>query len=335
MPGDRSIPQTMEAVFLEDSDGSLVVRETEIPHPGPGEVLVKISAAPVNPSDLGRIKNALENNEMGVFIPGLEGSGKVVEAGKGILPHVWLGKRVACSSSKSSSGTWAQYMVTDAGLCFPLGKKVSDEQGSMSLVNPLTALAFFEIAKKDKRKAIINNAAASALGRMVDILGKKYRIPVINIVRQNLHVDMLKNAGSEFVLNSSHDSFIADLQTLVNKLNATLLFEPVCSRQLSEIIDILPHNSKVIVYGKLSEEETVINPVSLIYHKIKISGFYLGDHAKEKGLLKNMLSLMEVQRLMSNDITVKVRKKYSLKEVQEAIDSYLENMSSGKVILIP
>ena len=74
-------------------------------------------------------------------------------------------------------------MVTGAGMCFPLKKKVSDEQGSMSLVNPLTAIEFIEIARRNKHKALINNAAASALGRMVELLGKKHGIPVINIVR--------------------------------------------------------------------------------------------------------------------------------------------------------
>ena len=230
----------MQAVFLEKPGGPLVVKEVKIPEPGPGEVLIKMSAAPVNPSDLAQIRNAPANYDLGTFIPGLEGSGRVVAAGKGILPRLWMGKRVACSNEYHTSGTWAQYMVTNAGKCFPLGSRVSDEQGSMSLVNPLTALAFFEIAKRDNHRAIINNAAASALGRMVVLLGKKQKIPVINIVRNQKQLESLRQAGSKYVLNSSDPSFIKDLGAIAHDLSATLLFDPVCSRQLEEMCDILP-----------------------------------------------------------------------------------------------
>ena len=175
MPEKNFIPATMKAVFLEKHEGRLIIKEVKTPVPGPGEVIVKMNAAPVNPSDLARIRNAHKNHDLATFIPGLEGSGTVVAAGKGILPNLWKGKRVSCSAEYPESGTWAEYVVTKAGKCFPLGRKVSDEQGSMSLVNPLTALAFFEMAKQNKHKAIINNAAASALGRMVEMLGEKHR----------------------------------------------------------------------------------------------------------------------------------------------------------------
>ena len=203
-------------------------------------------AAPVNPSDLARIKNAHLEHDLAAFIPGLEGSGTVVAAGKGVLPHLWFGKRVACSAEYPSSGTWAEYMVTRAENCFPLGSKVSDEQGSMSLVNPLTAIAFLEIAKKNKHKAIINNAAASALGRMVELLGSKHGITVINIVRNKTQVLKLRQLGSKHILDSSEPSFIYDLSSLSHDLGATLLFEPVCSRQLEQMCDALPSGSTII-----------------------------------------------------------------------------------------
>jgi NADPH2:quinone reductase len=148
MTNTKSYPETMKAVFLDGPGSRLVVREIKTPEPGPNEVLIRMIASPVNPSDLARIKDAPKEYGLATFIPGLEGSGIVVAAGKGILPHLWLGKRVACSAHYPASGTWAEYMVTKATGCFPLGKKISYEQGSMSLVNPLTAIAFFEIAKR-------------------------------------------------------------------------------------------------------------------------------------------------------------------------------------------
>jgi NADPH2:quinone reductase len=206
----------------------------------------------------------------------------------------------------------------------------------MSLVNPLTALAFFEIVKSNGHKALINNAAASALGRMVELLGRKKGIPVINIVRNQKQHEILKKSGSEYVLDSSDPGFIEMLGNTCEKLRATVLFDSVCSRELIKMIDVLPRKSSVIIYGNLSGvEEILVDPISLIGRDIKISGFFLGNKAQENGPVKNMLSLIKVGRLMSSDLKIKVRDRFPLGEVQNAVDSYLGNMSAGKVLLIP
>ena len=170
--------------------------QLKVPVPGKGEVLVKIAAAPVNPSDLQRINSITDESVLNEFICGIEGSGTIVAAGKGLLPRLWMGKRVACSSSGISGGTWAEYMLTKAAYCFPLPDAISDEQGSMMLVNPMTAVAFFDLIKHDRHKAIVNSAAAGALGGMIRLLAVKHNIPVINIVRNEEQVKMLVSAGS-------------------------------------------------------------------------------------------------------------------------------------------
>lgn len=335
MSDDRQYTGMMRAVFLEKPPGRLVVKEVPIPVPGKGEVLVKIKAAPVNPSDLAMLRKAQSDNNTITFIPGLEGSGTVISAGKGILSRLMMGKRVACSSDNPASGTWAEYMVTKAARCFPLSTKVNDEQGSMSLVNPLTALSFFEIIRQNKHKAIINNAAAGSLGRMVELLGGKHKIPVINIVRNSVQAEMLKNLGVRHILDSSDLSFIDNLGALSHELNATVLFDSVCSMQLEKMINVLPHGCSVIIYGNLSGEEQIfINPRSLIDNDIKIFGFYLGDRAKKNGLLKNIMNLREVSRLMSNDLKIIIQGRFPLSRAQEAVDTYMRNMSAGKVLII-
>ena len=336
MAKDFKIPKTMQALFLEKPGGPLVVRITDVPVPGRGEVLVKIAAAPVNPSDIAHLRGGYGEHDLNTFIPGIEGSGIVVAAGNGVLPWLWSGRRVACSSKYNTSGTWAEYMVTDAGLCFPLKKGVDYDQGAMTLVNPLTALAFFDIVKEGNHRALINNAAASALGRMVELLGKKRGIPVINNVRNQKQLEMLKSMGSEYVLNSSDPSFIEDLSILSYKLEATILFDSVCSSQLSEIIGVLSEGSRVIIYGNLTGVDfIIINPRDLIDRDITISGFYLGGQAKKNGILKNMVRLVEVGRLMSSYLKINIREKYPLPMAQEALESYLGNMSAGKVLLVP
>jgi NADPH:quinone reductase-like Zn-dependent oxidoreductase len=332
----KPFPEKMKAVFAGASEGQLTVRDVTIPKPGPGDVLVKISAAPVNPSDLAGIRKAREANDIQNFIPGLEGSGTVIAAGNGLLPKLWLEKRVACSAVYHTSGTWAEYMITKAAMSFPLNKNVSDEQGSMMLVNPLTALSFIQLAKENNHKTLINNAAASSLGRMVELIASKYDITVINLVRRSEQAIALKNAGSKYVLNTSDDSFISDFSVLASQLGATILFDSVCSSGTGKMIDVLPEGSTVFIYGNLTGEEFLpVNPRSLIDKDVTIKGFFLGSHAKKAGLVKNMIDLLRVGKLMKTDIRIKIHEKFPLEKVQTAVDSYLENMTEGKVLLIP
>jgi len=112
---------------------------------------------------------------------------------------------------------------------------------------------------------------------MVELLGKKQSIPVINIVRNQKQVEMLRQLGSKYVLDSSDPSFIKDLGAIAHDLRATLLFDSVCSRQLEEMCDVLPSGSLVIIYGNLSgEDQIMFKPRTLIANSLKISGFYLG-----------------------------------------------------------
>jgi NADPH:quinone reductase-like Zn-dependent oxidoreductase len=327
----------MKALFLRKEDGTLVIRETDIPQPGAGEVLVKIAAAPVNPSDIAGIKDALNGErDLETFIPGNEGCGMVVASGKGLLPAIWKGRRVACASKGNGAGTWAEFMVTNAGNCFPLNKNISDAQGSMTLVNPLTAISFIEMAKKGRHKAIINNAAASALGRMVEHLCKKEGIPLVNIVRRDAQLKALRDAGSEFVLNSSESSFTGKLQSLSDELGATILFDSVCGPGFHKMVEALPCGSSVVVYGNLSPDQYVsVDPGILLGKDITISGFYLGNQAKKNGLIKNLINLRKVSKLMRKDMKICIRAIYPLDKAQEAVDEYLKNMTAGKVILQP
>jgi len=121
-----SIPETMQAIRLEEENGKLQVRQLPVPKPGHGEVLVRMAASTINPSDIGFIYNTsgYTNRKLPVT-PGNEGSGTVVAAGDGFLPKFMLGKRVACTKSKIDQGTWAEYMLTKARLCSPLRKDIS------------------------------------------------------------------------------------------------------------------------------------------------------------------------------------------------------------------
>jgi len=325
----------MKAIIVKAPGGPLELVEVQLPEPGPGEVLVKIGAAPVNPSDLAVIRRG-QGGEFVPFIPGLEGAGVVVKAGKGILPRLWLNRRVACSPKKGSGGTWAEYMVTDAGHCFPLNSKISTEQGSMTLVNPLTALDFVAIAKRGGYRAMINNAAASSLGRMLELLCMKNNIILINIVRSREKAGELGKKGSRYVLISSEPEFEARLSELAAKLEARLLFDSVCGEGFPSLLKAMPDKSTIYIYGNLSPSEYIsVNPRELLSRDISIKGYYLANRVREQGVLKKMRNIITVGKLMSSGMSPVIRTKFPLAETQKAIDTYLSAMSEGKVLIIP
>ena len=184
-----SIPATMRAVQLRAYDGnpeSIAVAELPVPRPGPGQVLIRVAASPINPSDLMFIRGLYGFKKPLPATPGFEGSGTVVEAGSGTMPRFLKGRRVACAAADPNiaGGMWAEYLVTSAQLCVPLSKQVDMEQGATMLVNPLTAWALMEEARLGRHRAVVQTAAASALGRMVVRLGQRFSVPTINVVRR-------------------------------------------------------------------------------------------------------------------------------------------------------
>jgi len=160
------LPSSMRAVQLKDYEGrpgSLTVAEVQMPRPGPGEVLVRVAASPVNPSDLMFITGNYGFKKPLPATPGFEGSGTVVESGSGVMARFMKGRRVACAAAdpKSRGGMWAQYIVTSAQLCVPLRKQVEMEQGATMLVNPLTAWALVAEARRGGHRAAVQTAASA------------------------------------------------------------------------------------------------------------------------------------------------------------------------------
>ncbi|MDZ7738950.1 MAG: zinc-binding dehydrogenase [Bacteroidales bacterium] len=325
----------MRAVIQEKPGDELYVWDIPIPEPGPGEVLVKINYAPINPSDLSLLQGTFASKPDYPLIPGIEGSGIVVKSGKGVIGKLREGKRVACTSSVLRGGTWAEYMVTSAFRVIPLGKHISDEQGSMLLVNPLTAYAFIEIAKKHGAGTIVNNAAASSLGRMLIHLCKMNGLTLINIVKRESQIKSLKEAGAKYILTSESADFEKELEFCSDKLNAKLFFDAVGGEQTEIMLKVSPPGSIVISYAKLSEQNISIDPRTLIQQDKKLEGFYLGSYTAGKSVLQNLKTISSVKKILSGDIKIKVAGTYDLSDINKALNNYRSNMSEGKVLLYP
>lgn len=329
-----SIPKQMQAVLLEGSGGPLTVGQIPVPEPGPGQLLLRMAAAPINPSDLGFLKGSYGFRKPFPLVPGLEGSGTVVAAGSGLLPRFYLGKRVACATSGASGGTWAEYMVTSPTTCFPLAKKLSLEQGATLVINPMTALAFFDIARQGKHRAVVSNAAAGALGRMILRLGQRYRIPVIHLVRRHEHVELLRSLGAEHVLDTSDPNFVDRLRTLSSRLQATLILDPVAGSQTRQLLDAAPDGSRILVYGRMSGEGPEPALQGPQPGNKRVDGFFLPDWLAKRNVLKVLLHARRVQRLATHELQTTIRMRLPLSAVRQAIEAYNANPTAGKVLLV-
>ena len=329
------LPSTMRAVELTSYDGldALSVTEKPVPELSDNQVLVKISAAAVNPSDLMFIRERYGFTKKLPVVAGFEASGRVV-AGKGAYGNWLVGKRVACGVQETGDGTWAEYAKVSAMMCIPLLKGVSDEQGAMLLVNPFTAWALLEKARRG-HTAVIHTAAASALGRMFLQLAQKANFPVIHIVRRSEQVELLKGMGAKHVLDSSTKTFDKDLAKLSRDLNATLALDAVAGKMPQRLLNAMPDGGKVTVYGALSEESVALDPRQLIFNLQQVEGFWLSDYLANLSLPGLLYRAWRVQKALANDMQISVRERYSLDEAVEGIRTYQESMTDGKILITP
>lgn len=314
------------------ANGRLFLAEVPVPRPTKGQVLIKMTAAPINPSDVSFVKGSYVEHPQYPVIPGIEGSGTVVDAGGGLLASMRLGKRVTCSSTPGMGGTWAEYMLTAATRVLPLSKNLTLEQGSMLIVNPMTALAFINIARKGRHHAVVNNAAASVLGQMLIRLCKQEKIPLINIVRSENQRTMLKDLGAQYVLNSSENNYEEELGKLVHSLNATIYFDAVAGPQTEVFLKVSPAGSKVVLYANLTGGPVQFEPRLLIQGNKQLESFYLGNWAANRSLVQTLMAARKVQQLAGSLLGSTVRKQYPLAAAQEALDDYTANMTGGKVL---
>jgi NADPH:quinone reductase-like Zn-dependent oxidoreductase len=266
-------------------DGRLVVElvEETLPAPKGDEVLVRVEAAPINPSDLGLIfasadvdnaeyadgrivaqmpdavLRAMSGRVGQAMEVGNEGAGTVIAAGEAPSAQALLGKRVALIAG----GMFAQYRLTRADACIALPDDVSAEQGAAAFVNPLTALGFVETMRREGHSAIIHTAAASNLGQMLVRICQEDGIPLVNIVRNGEQVALLKGLGADIVLDSSKDDFSAQLETAIAATGATIAFDAIGGGTL--VSDILHAMEEVVSkdapysrYGSNSHKQAYI-----------------------------------------------------------------------------
>jgi len=227
----------------------LALAQVDMPTPGPDEVVIKIEATPINPSDLGvmfgwstmtdastsgsgkdsvltapvspqgmQIMKARIDQSLPV---GNEGAGTVVAAGDSELATSLMGKVVAVMGG----GMYAEYRCVKANMCLPLLPGNTAKDGASSFINPLTSLAMLETMRMEGHTALVHTAAASNLGQMLNRICIADGVELVNIVRKEEQAEILRSLGAKYIVNSSSEDFMSELTNAIHATGATLAFD--------------------------------------------------------------------------------------------------------------
>ena len=357
---------------------NLSIVTSDVPIPGDDEVLIKVEASPINPSDLGLLISFAADLDsissegsgdktvttMGIH-PGLmqsmkpridksmkvgnEGGGVIIEAGKNVKNLI--GKTVGVAGG----AMYSQYRCLPAISCLVMNEGTTSAEAASSFVNPLTALGFTETMKLENHSALVHTAAASNLGQMLVKICLADDIPLVNIVRKEEHVELLKNLGAKYICNTSDENFMKNLIDCLVETGATLGFDATgggnegkLAGQILSAMEVAANKNateysrygsdtykQVYIYGGLDPTPTVLNrSFGLSWG---LGGWLLTPFIGRVGMEKFQEMRDRVAREITTTFASSYTKEVSLEEMLEpdAIKTYAKQATGTKYLVTP
>lgn len=325
----HTLPSTMKALAYVGGGVELV--ERPVPAPKPGQVLIRMRAAPINPNDLMFLDGAYEVKKPVGTVAGFEGSGTVVGAGDGVIPRFMLGREVACAAG-DGDGTWAEYACADAMTCAPIDKGTDPDQAAMLLTNPLTASVLLATARGAGHRAFVQNAAAGAIGRMMVRLCAREGLTMVNVVRRPEQAEALRAIGAEHVVVSGEPGADGALRALCERLGVRFAFDAVAGAATGQLAAAIGMGGRILVYGMLSGAPCQVDPNVLVFRRLRVDGFTMYEWVEKTSMLGKVRTLMAAQARLGDALRSEVRAKKPLAEFAEAIALARGTTSEGKVL---
>src|ERR1700688_3237190 len=251
MSSDSNTGLQLRSLVKKTGELELSLASVPTPEPGPDEVVVRVEAAPINPSDLGLLVGAADMStakasgtrdapvvtakvpdasmramaaRLDESMPvGNEGAGVVGKSGSADAAKALMGKTVAMIGG----AMYAQYRRLKVAECLPLPEGITPAEGASCFVNPLTALGMTETMRREGHKALVHTAAASNLGQMLNKICLKDGIGLVNIVRSQEQAGILRKIGAKHVADSTAPTFMDDLTNALIETGATIAFDAI------------------------------------------------------------------------------------------------------------
>ncbi|MFN5526071.1 zinc-binding dehydrogenase [Bradyrhizobium sp.] len=247
----------LRTLIKRSGELELSLVDVPTPEPGPDEVVVRIEAAPINPSDLGLLVGAADLStlqasgtkarpvitakvpEAGMramagrldeSLPiGNEGAGTVVKTGSSEAAKALMGRTVAAIGG----AMYSQYRCLKISECLPLPAGTTAAEGASCFVNSLTSLGMTETMRREGHTALVHTAAASNLGQMLNKICLKDGIPLVNIVRSAAQAEILRGIGATYIVDSTSPTFMDELIAALVETGATIAFDAIGGGKLA------------------------------------------------------------------------------------------------------
>ena len=368
----------IRSTVTSDGNVEISIAKVDIPTPADDEVLIEIYAAPINPSDLAllttfggdvsniKVSGSGDNtiasmsvhpavmrsmkSRVGQSMPvGNEGAGVVVDAG--INAKSLIGKTVGLAGG----AMYSQYKCAPAVNCLVMDDGIAPSEAASSFVNPMTALSFVETMKMENHSAIVHTAAASNLGQMLVKVCKSENIPLVNIVRKEEQVDILKNIGAKYICNTNESDFMESLVGALTETGATIGFDATgggnngkLAGQILAAMEVAANNAsgeysrygsetykQVYIYGGLDPSPTILKRSYGM--SWGLGGWLLTPMLGKIGMEK----FQEMRARISKEIKTTFASEYS-QEISfeemlqpEIINSYVKQKTGSKFLVNP
>jgi len=371
----RSTTLEIRSRISREGELRLWLEEVPLPRPSPNELVVRVEAAPLNPSDQilmlgsvdpttlrasgtvdrpiieGRVppeRLTAMSGRLDQALPvGNEGAGTVIGAGSEVTSLI--GRVVAI---RATTGSYAQHQIVEAADCLVLPEALSARDGAAAFINPLTALGMVETMRREGHSALVHTAAASNLGQMLVRLCRKDGVPLVNIVRSAEQVALLRDLGAEYVVDSSAPDFVNALIVAIESTGATLAFDAIgggsmASTLLSamEAVQIRklatysrygsPVHKQIYIYGVLDPRPKVLD--GQFGTAWSVGGWLMSWFYNKIGTT----DAARLRRRVADELTTTFASRFtselSLQEAlsQQAILSYSRRATGAKYLITP
>lgn len=304
----------------------------DTPTPGPGEVLITLLAAPINPSDLLTI-----TGQYGVLPPlpaigGNEGVGQIAALGAGVT-ELGIGTRVLMPVG---AGSWVSHAVAPASRLMPLPATGDPLQLAMLTVNPPTAsLLLSEFVPLGPGDWVVQNAANSGVGEYVIQLAKARGVRTVNVVRRDDQVPVLSALGGDVVLVDGPD-LAARAAAATGGALIRLGLDAVGGSATDRVAQCVAVGGTVVNYGALSGEACKVAPGAFVFRDITLRGFWLASWFRRASVAQQQALYGDLaQRIARGTLHARVHRTFPLTAVQEAVALAAAGGRDGKVLLVP
>lgn len=302
--------------------------DAPMPEPKPHEVLVKVTARNINPSDIMFVRGMYGITPKLPSSAGFEACGVVEQSDtEGKVP---VGTRVMFTAI----GTWKEYVCVPAAMVIPVPPPMPDEVACQAFVNPMTAYGMIQTSGLKEGEWLLITAGASAFGKFAIQLAKAKGIRVACTVRHDAQKEMLENLGADLVINSETEKVQKVVMEKTGE-GVSVIFDAVGGVLGARALASLRPGGKMMVFGLLSLENVPMNSGLLIFKNLKIEGFWLTTYMENMATDERNQAFKDVFGfLIQNSEKVDVTAKYPLEEFNEALAAYETAGRNGKILIV-